>query len=202
MTMKPFTTVSGAAAPLLLPDVDTDTISPAHSGRRDPAASVFAPLRYRADGTDDPDFVLNRPAFRGAPILLCGANFGCGSSRETAVWSLAAIGVRCLVAPSFGDIFAGNCFQNGMLPIVLDAATIERIAAVAADGSTVVVDLESQTIVTAGGVRVEFTVDALRRAQLLAGLDDIALTLTRHDEIVAFQTVDRGRRPWIYETNP
>ena len=124
----PFTIVRGATAPLLLPDVDTDVLAPAHSGRGDLATSAFAPLRYRPDGTEDPAFVLNDDRFRGAPILLAGRNFGCGSSREAAVWALQGLGVRCVVATSFGDIFAGNCVQNGVLPIVLDPQVIESLA--------------------------------------------------------------------------
>ena len=118
--MEPFTVVRGPAAPLLLPDVNTDVISPAHGGKGSMTANAFAPLRYLPDGTDNPDFVLNQRVFSGAPILLAGHNFGCGSSRESAVWSLLALGIRCVIAESFGDIFFGNCFQNGVLPIVLE----------------------------------------------------------------------------------
>jgi len=199
--MEPFTRLVGVAAPLLLPDIDTDVICPAHrpaGASRDPGDAAFGPLRYRSDGSEAPDFVLNQSRFRGAPILLCGPNFGCGSSREMAVWSLQALGVRCLVAPSFGDIFFANCFQNGVLPVVLPARTVEELAAAAADGSPFAVDLRRREIETPGGGRIAFDVNPLRRAQLLEGLDDIALTLTRRDEIAAFQAADRERRPWIY----
>jgi 3-isopropylmalate/(R)-2-methylmalate dehydratase small subunit len=195
----PFTIVRGAAAPLLLPDVDTDVLAPAHSGRGDLAASAFAPLRYRPDGTEDPKFVLNDERFRGAPILLAGRNFGCGSSREAAVWALHELGVRCVVAPSFGDIFAGNCVQNGVLPIVLDPRAVESLARVAATGEQFVVDLEALTIRTPTGESVRFTVDATRRRQLLAGLDDLGSTLLRLDDIARFQEADRARRPWVYD---
>jgi 3-isopropylmalate/(R)-2-methylmalate dehydratase small subunit len=194
-----FTTVRGPAAPLLLPDIDTDVLAPAHSGRRNLAASAFAPLRYRADGSDDPAFVLNDPRFRGAPILLAGRNFGCGSSREAAVWALKELGVRCIVAPSFGDIFAGNCMQNGVLPVVLDPAVVEALASVAATGEPFEVDLETQTISTPSGASVPFAVDATRRTQLLEGLDDLGSTLQRRDEIARFQDADRVRRPWVHD---
>jgi 3-isopropylmalate/(R)-2-methylmalate dehydratase small subunit len=194
-----FTTVRGPAAPLLLPDVDTDVLAPAHSGRGDLGASAFAPLRYRADGTDDPAFVLNDPRFRGAPILLAGRNFGCGSSREAAVWALQALGVRCVVAPSFGDIFAGNCVQNGLLPIALDAETIDSLALDAAGGEPFEVDLEALVVRAPEGAAVPFTVDATRRAQLLEGLDDLGISLRRLDDITRFQDADRVRRPWVHD---
>jgi 3-isopropylmalate/(R)-2-methylmalate dehydratase small subunit len=194
-----FTIVRGPAAPLLLPDVDTDVLAPAHSGRANLAASAFAPLRYRADGSDDPEFVLNDPRFRDAPILLAGRNFGCGSSREAAVWALQALGVRCIVAPSFGDIFAGNCVQNGVLPIELDPTAVEALAAAAATGKSFEVDLEALTIRTPTGESVPFTVDATRRTQLLEGLDDLGSTLQRLDDIARFQDADRVRRPWVHD---
>ena len=197
--MDPFTVVRGAAAPLLLPDIDTDVLAPAHSGRTDLTAAAFAPLRYRPDGSDDPSFVLNDPQFRGAPILLAARNFGCGSSREVAVWALIALGVRCVVAPSFGDIFAGNCMQNGLLPIVLDAATIAALAGEAAGGAPFEVDLRACEIRSPSGRAVLFSVNPMRRTQLLEGLDDLGLTLRRLDEIAAFQATDRVRRPWIHD---
>jgi 3-isopropylmalate/(R)-2-methylmalate dehydratase small subunit len=194
-----FTIVSGPAAPLLLPDVDTDVLAPAHSGRANLAASAFAPLRYRADGSDDPAFVLNDPRFRDAPILLTGRNFGCGSSREAAVWALQALGVRCVIAPSFGDIFAGNCVQNGVLPIALDATAIDGLAAAATTGESFEVDLEALIIRTPTGDSVPFTVNATRRTQLLEGLDDLGSTRQRLDDIARFQDADRVRRPWVHD---
>src|SRR5579871_3200572 len=133
--MDAFTVVRGPAAPLMLADVNTDVISPAHAGRGDLGANAFAPLRYLPDGSDNPSFVLNREPFRGAPILLAGHNFGCGSSRETAVWSLRALGITCVIAPSYSDIFFGNCFQNGVLPVVLDDDVLVRLADEAATGA-------------------------------------------------------------------
>jgi 3-isopropylmalate/(R)-2-methylmalate dehydratase small subunit len=194
-----FTVLRGPAAPLMLPDVNTDVISPGHSGKGTMALSAFAPLRYLPDGRDDPSFVLNRDPFRGAPILLAAQNFGCGSSRESAVWSLKALGIRCVIATSFGDIFFGNCFQNGVLPIVLDGAVLASLAEEAADGEPVEVDLLASVVRSPLGSSIPFTVDPLRRRQLLEGLDDLDAGLARRAEIRAFQRTDRVRRPWIYE---
>jgi 3-isopropylmalate/(R)-2-methylmalate dehydratase small subunit len=195
----PLIVVRGPAAPLLLPDVDTDVLAPAHGGRVSLAASAFAPLRYRADGSDDPTFVLNDARFHGAPILLAGRNFGCGSSREAAVWALRDLGIRCVVAPSFGDIFAANCVQNGLLPIVLHPVVVDSLADEAATGAAFEVDLEASTIRTPRGRRVPFTVDPQRRARLLAGLDDLDVTLQHLDCIRQFQDADRVRRPWVHD---
>ena len=193
--------IRGAAAPLMLPDVNTDVISPGHTGKGSHGpVSAFAPIRYLPDGSDDPSFVLNREPFRGAPILLAAQNFGCGSSRESAVWSLRAIGIRCVIATSFGDIFFGNCFQNGVLPIVLDEAVLESLAA--GGGG------RSSPRGRSPGVRrpdprwrdpSRSTVNPLRRRQLLEGLDDLDAGLLRRDEVRAFQQRDRAVRPWIYE---
>ena len=191
--------VRGPAVPLMLPDVNTDVISPAHSGKGSMALSAFAPLRYLPDGRDDPSFVLNRERFREAPILLAAQNFGCGSSRESAVWSLRAIGIRCVIATSFGDIFFGNCFQNGVLPIVLDETVLESLAEEAADGAPVEVDLGASVVRSPRGATIPFTVDPLRRHQLLEGLDDLDAGLLRRDQIRAFQQSDREVRPWIYQ---
>ncbi len=197
--MDAFTVIRGAAAPLMLPDVNTDVISPGHSGKGTMALSAFAPMRYLPDGSDDPSFVLNREPFRGAPILLAAQNFGCGSSRESAVWSLRAIGIRCVIATSFGDIFFGNCFQNGVLPIVLDEAVLESLAREAAGGAALEVDLRASVVRTPGGASIPFDVNPLRRRQLLEGLDDLDAGLLRRDEVRAFQQRDRVLRPWIYE---
>ena len=197
--MEPFTVVRGAAAPLLLPDVNTDVLAPGHSGRADLGAAAFAPLRYRPDGTDDPAFVLNDPRFRGAPILLAGRNFGCGSSREMAVWALVRLGVRCVIAPSFGDIFAGNCVQNGLLPATLDDATVRSLADAAAGGGAFEVDLRTCAVTAPDGRTFAFEVDAAWRARLLEGLDDLGATLQRLQDITAFETADRARRPWVYD---
>jgi 3-isopropylmalate/(R)-2-methylmalate dehydratase small subunit len=197
--MDRFTVVRGPAAPLLRPDVDTDVIAPAHSGRGDLAAAAFAPLRYLPDGSDNPEFVLNDPRFRAARILLAGRNFGCGSSREVAVSALAALGIRCVIASSFGDIFAGNCIQNGLLPIVLDAGTIASLADEAERGEPFEVDLHERVVRAPSGRVLSFEVNEMRRTQLLDGLDDLGLTLRRLDEITAFQNADRIRRPWVHD---
>ena len=196
--MEPFTVVRGPAAPLMLPDVNTDVISPGHAGRGDPAANAFAPLRYLTDGSDNPGFVLNNERFRRAPILLAGQNFGCGSSRETAVWSLALLGIRCVIAESFGDIFFGNCFQNGMLPVVLEHDVLARLADEATSGAPVEVDLRTTVITTPGGRSIPFAVNPTRRQQLLEGLDDLDVGIRRRDLVTAFQRSDRQRRPWVY----
>ena len=196
--MEPFTVVRGPAAPLMLPDVNTDVISPGHAGRGDPAANAFAPLRYITDGSDNPGVVLNNERFRLAPILLAGQNFGCGSSRETAVWSLALLGIRCVIAESFGDIFFGNCFQNGMLPVVLEHDVLARLADEATSGAPVEVDLRTTVITTPGGRSIPFAVNPTRRQQLLEGLDDLDVGIRRRDLVTAFQRSDRQRRPWVY----
>jgi 3-isopropylmalate/(R)-2-methylmalate dehydratase small subunit len=196
--MEAFTVVRGPAAPLIVPDINTDVISPAHGRKGDLAADAFAPLRYLPDGTENPDFVLNREPFRGAPILLAAQNFGCGSSRETAVWSLRGLGIRCVIAESYSDIFFGNCFQNGVLPIVLGHDVVTRLAHEAASGEPVEVDLRTTTITTASGRSITFEVNPTRRQQLLDGLDDLDVGLRRRERIRAFQDSDRERRPWVY----
>jgi 3-isopropylmalate/(R)-2-methylmalate dehydratase small subunit len=202
MTNPPFTVVIGAAPYLPRANIDTDVIV-----RIDRLTSLpkdqlgpyaMEALRYRADGSDDPDFILNRPTFRGAPILLAGDNFGCGSSREGAVWALQGIGVRCVIAPSFGDIFYSNCFQNGVLPIRLPAPEVEALAAACADGASLTVDLERRMLIAPSGVQTAFTIDPLRREGLLHGLDDIGLTLRDDFLIHAWQQAYRGQRPWAW----
>jgi 3-isopropylmalate/(R)-2-methylmalate dehydratase small subunit len=196
--MEAFTVVRGPAAPLMLGDVDTDVISPGHGSKGDLAANAFAPLRYLPDGADNPDFVLNREPFRGAPILLAAQNFGCGSSRETAVWSLRGLGIRCVIAESYSDIFFGNCFQNGVLPIVVGHDVVTRLANEAASGDPFEVDLRTTTITTATGRPISFEVNPTRRQQLLDGLDDLDVGIRRRERIRAFQASDRERRPWVY----
>ncbi len=202
MTMQPFTVVTGAAAHLPRANVDTDVIVRIERlttlGRDQLGPYCFEALRYREDGSDDPDFVFNQPAFRHAPFLLAGDNFGCGSSREGAVNALQGLGVRCVIAPSFGDIFFSNCFQNGVLPIRLAASQVEALAAACAHGEPLTVDLQQCSIQAAGGVATPFTVDPLRREALLHGLDDIGLTLKDEPLILAWQEADRQRRPWAW----
>jgi 3-isopropylmalate/(R)-2-methylmalate dehydratase small subunit len=206
--MEPFAPLHGPAVPLLLANLDTDVITPMRrivggGGRAALAHYAFEPLRYLEEDVPDPDFVLNRPEYAAAPILLAGPNFACGSSRETAVWALHELGFRCVVAPSFGDIFFKNCFQNGILPVVLPQAEVEALAAEArAEGGVAPdfrLDLEQCALTTPSGRRVAFGVHPARRAALLAGLDDIGLTLQRERDIAAFQARDRVARPWIYD---
>ncbi len=205
--MEKFTTVSGPAAPLLAANVDTDVIIPIQrllgSGRTGLGPHAFERLRYASDGAENPDFVLNRPPYRDSPILLAGPNFGCGSSREGAVWALMGLGVRAVLAPSFGDIFFNNCFQNGLLPVVLPAEAIARIAAetAAAQGARhTTIDLADQVVIAPGGERIPFPIDARKKEALLEGLDDIALTLRLKDRINAWQAADRARRGWAWES--
>ena len=205
--MDKFTRVSGPAAPMLRANVDTDVIIPIQrlvgTGRTGLGPYAFERLRYNKDGSDNPDFVLNLPQYRDSPILLAGPNFGCGSSREGAVWALMGMGFRAVLAPSFGDIFFNNCFQNGLLPIVIDEATIARIAAEteAAQGARhTVVDLARQVIVTPEGIEIPFAVDARKKEALLEGLDDIALTLRFKDLIDGWYAADRAARPWNWES--
>lgn len=202
--MTPFITVSGPAAPLMAENVNTDVIVPAEryiaAKREEFGLHAFAPWRYHEDGSENPDFLLNRAPWRGAPILLAGRNFGCGSSREGAVWALNGIGIRAIIAPSFGGIFMSNCFQNGTLPVVLPAETVEAFAAIARarPGAPFTVDLRRKVAVPPDGAPVPFEVDELRRQSLLAGLDDIGLTIRHLDRIVAFQAADRDARPWVW----
>ncbi|MSO75795.1 MAG: 3-isopropylmalate dehydratase small subunit [Alphaproteobacteria bacterium] len=203
MTM--FTVLEGVAAPLLRENVDTDTVIRIERlvslEKVDLGHWAFETLRYRKDGSDNPDFVLNQPRYRGARILLAGRNFGCGSSREGAVHAILGMGIRCVIAPSFGDIFFSNCFQNGVLPIVLPQAEIDKLAEEAresAAGGAFAVDLEAQEIRTPGQRTVSFATDPNRRRALLQGLDPIATTLQRDGDIESFQQRDRQARPWIY----
>ena len=205
--MQKFTKVAGPAAPMLRANVDTDVIIPIQrlvgTGREGLGPYAFERLRYAKDGSDNPDFVLNLPQYRDSPILLAGPNFGCGSSREGAVWALMGMGFRAVLAPSFGDIFFNNCFQNGMLPIVMPEDAIARIAAEteAAQGARhTTIDLARQVVVTPEGAEIPFAVDARKKEALLEGLDDIALTLRFKDLIDGWYAADRAARPWNWES--
>jgi 3-isopropylmalate/(R)-2-methylmalate dehydratase small subunit len=204
--MTPFTTCSGAAAPLLRDNIDTDLIirieriSQLRRGQFAPWA--FETLRYRGAGPasgERDDCVLNRAPFRRATLLLAGANFGCGSSREMAVWALEEYGIRCVIAPSFGDIFRNNCLQNGLLPIVLPPATIAMLAAVAGDGTALEVDLRALEVRAPGLPAVPFEFDPAERSALLSGLDEIDQSLLRRAAIEAFEQRDRHARDWAYD---
>jgi 3-isopropylmalate/(R)-2-methylmalate dehydratase small subunit len=197
-----FGRISAVAAPLDLPNVDTDRIIPARFLRKPRSAGYgefcFHDLRVRPDGTEDPGFVLNRPAYREARILVAAANFGCGSSREGAVWALAGRGIRAVIAPSFGDMFHENCLRNGLLPVRLPAPTVAglRQALHAAPGAAVTIDLPAQTLTGPDGAAHRFEVDPFRKQALLEGLDEIGLTLRHAAEIGAFEARHAAAWPW------
>lgn len=204
--MAPFLRVEGIAAPLPINNVDTDAMIPSREtqsvSRSGYGERLFAYWRYET-GTrvPRPDFVLNRPPFDRAVIILAGANYGCGSSREAAVWSHVQFGIRCVIAESYGAIFYNNCIRNGLLPVVLDAESVAEMIDVvtASNGAAMVaVDLEAETVATEGRT-YGFSMKAHDRAMLLSGADEIALTLKHRDEIDAFRANDRIDRPWIYD---
>lgn len=206
--MEKLVRVAGPAAPLLRPNVDTDAIIPSREMKQVSkvglSAGLFANWRYSdvAARTEDPAFVLNQPRYRRAPILLGGVNFGCGSSREHAVWALHEYGVRCIIAPSFGAIFHGNCVRNGILPIVLPEDEVERLAGAtaAAVDPTLTIDLERCEIADPQGHRLSFEVSPADREMLLDGLDAIGVTLKRMDQIRAFEAAYRPNRPWLFRS--
>jgi 3-isopropylmalate/(R)-2-methylmalate dehydratase small subunit len=201
--MEKFTVLTGVAAPLPMINVDTDMIIPKQFlktiKRTGLGRNLFDEMRYTPDGREVADFVLNKPAWRNASILVAGENFGCGSSREHAPWALLDFGIRCIVAPSFADIFFNNCFKNGILPIVLPKADVDRLMDDAQRGANAVVtvDLENQIISGPDGGRIAFNVDPFRRHCLLNGLDDIGLTLQQVATIDAYESKQRGSQPWL-----
>jgi 3-isopropylmalate/(R)-2-methylmalate dehydratase small subunit len=201
--MEPFARLTAVAAPMDLPNIDTDRIIPARFLRR-PREAGYGPLlfhdvRFEADGTEKPDFVLNRPGYRAAAILVTAENFGCGSSREMAVWALLDHGIRVVIGPSFGDIFFENCFKNGLLAVVLPAETVAALRRALTDrpGATLTVDLEAQTITGPDGSPIRFEIDGLRRQALLTGQDELALTLEHLPAIEAFEARRRHEMPWL-----
>jgi 3-isopropylmalate/(R)-2-methylmalate dehydratase small subunit len=203
--MEKFTTLTAVAAYYPRANVDTDLIIRvercAKVEKKGLGKYAFEMARFLADGSDNPEFPLNNGPFRQAQILVGNINFGCGSSREMAVWAIAGLGIRCVIAPSFGEIFFGNCFQNGLLPVILPQATVEKIgAALAADpaNAKLTVDLARQVVVAPDGSEHAFAIEPLRKKALLEGLDEIGLTRLRESEIAAFQAKDRVKRPWIY----
>jgi 3-isopropylmalate/(R)-2-methylmalate dehydratase small subunit len=205
--MQPFTKLTGIAAPLPLVNVDTDKIIPAKwlktIKRTGLGVAAFETLRYNTDGSEKPDFVLNREPYRHAEILITGANFGCGSSREHAPWALLDFGIRCVIAPSFADIFFNNCFKNGILPIVLPQEQIDILMqeATEAETPTFTIDLENKEIIRPrGNAPISFDVDAFSRDCLLQGLDDIGLTLAKNKEIDGFEQQQKLGQPWLYRS--
>lgn len=205
--MEKFTRLTAIAAPLLRINIDTDAIIPSREMKRVSktglSEGLFAGWRYQSPGsrTENPDFILNREPYRRAQILLSGLNFGCGSSREHAVWALHEWGIRTIIAPSFGSIFQGNCVRNGIVPVILDNAVVEALARkVEADPEKIriTVDLTTCTVSTPDGGAWSFSIPEADREMLLEGLDSIAVTLKRDAEILAYRERDRSRRPWIY----
>jgi 3-isopropylmalate/(R)-2-methylmalate dehydratase small subunit len=202
--VEKFTQLTGIAAPLPMINVDTDKILPAvylkTIARTGLGKVLFDEIRYRPDGSENPDFVLNRPPYRNAKILIAGDNFGCGSSREHAPWALLDFGIRCVIAPSFADIFYNNCFKNGLLPIALPQALVDRLIEDAQNGANAVftIDLASQTITRPDGEIVPFDIDPFRKHCLLEGLDDIALTEQKMPAIARYEERQRALRPWLW----
>ena len=201
--MEKFDKLTGVAAPLPLINVDTDMIIPKQFlktiKRSGLGVNLFDEMRYGDDGQELPDFVLNRPAYRKAEILVGGENFGCGSSREHAPWALLDFGIRCVIAPSFADIFYNNCFKNGILPITLPQAQIDILMKDAEKGENarIQVDLENQSITTSDGEVYSFEVDAFKKHCLINGLDDIGLTMEKVTSIKAFEKKASAERPWV-----
>ncbi|PXA93430.1 3-isopropylmalate dehydratase small subunit [Nostoc sp. 3335mG] len=196
--MIPFATLTSLAVPLIRDNIDTDAIIPSREmksvSKHGLADGLFAGWRYAAPGSRDPnpDFVLNDPRYAEAAILLGGANFGCGSSREHAAWALAEYGFRAVIAPSFNPIFRANCVRNGIVPVELDPL------AIAAEAGAVTVDLPAQVVTGASGATWAFEIEAEAKAMLVGGLDEIGLTLQRREEIETFRAADRAARPWVY----
>jgi 3-isopropylmalate/(R)-2-methylmalate dehydratase small subunit len=201
--MDKFTVLTGVAAPLPVINVDTDKIIPARHlksvKRTGFGQYLFEPLRFRPDGSENPDFVLNKPAYRKAQVLVAGENFGCGSSREHAPWALLDFGIRCVIATSFADIFFNNCFQNGVLPIKLPPAQVALLMDDAQKGANarITIDLEKQLITRPDGSTVAFEIDPFRKHCLLNGLDDIGITLQKDPAISSFEAKQRAAQPWI-----
>ena len=202
MAMKPFTVLDARAAPLLEQNVNTDIIIPIHRLRDVPqdklGAYAFEPWRYLPDGSDNPDFFLNKPAYKGAEIVIADNNFACGSSREGAVWAIMGMGVKAVIAPSFGPIFFNNCFQNGVLPIRVSREDLDKLMDDAERGAnaTMTIDLEAQEIHGPDGGVVKFDIDAFRKHCMLNGLDDIGLTMQKDAGITSYEDGLSKSRPW------
>ncbi|MDJ0390856.1 3-isopropylmalate dehydratase small subunit [Roseomonas sp. E05] len=202
--MDAFTKLTGIAAPLPMANVDTDKIIPARFlktiARTGLGKSLFANLRYKEDGSENPDFVLNQEPYRHAEILIAHENFGCGSSREHAPWALLDFGIRCVIAPDFADIFHNNSFKNGILPVRLPRAVCDQLMEDAKLGANarLTVDLERQVVVRPNGEEIPFEIDPLRRYLLLNGLDDIGQTLQQVTAIDGFEAKQRAAQPWLY----
>ena len=201
--MDKFTTLTGVAAPLPLINIDTDMIIPKQFlktiHRSGLGKNLFDEMRFFPDGTENPDFVLNKPAYRDAQIIVAGDNFGCGSSREHAPWALLDYGIRCVISTSFADIFYNNCFKNGILPIVLPQAAVDALMKDAENGANarLTVDLEAVTVTGADGTAYHFEMDPHRKHCLLNGLDDIGLTMEKAPSIEAYEARIAQSQPWV-----
>ena len=201
--MEKFTTLTAVAAPLPMINVDTDMIIPKQFlktiKRSGLGKNLFDEMRYTDDGAENPDFVLNKPAYRKAQILVAGENFGCGSSREHAPWAIQDFGIRCIIAPSFADIFYNNSFKNGILPIVLPQEDVDKLMDDAERGANaiVTVDLENQVITGPDGGEIRFEIDPFKKHCLLNGLDEIGLSLEKEQAIDDFEAKRRAATPWL-----
>jgi 3-isopropylmalate/(R)-2-methylmalate dehydratase small subunit len=202
--MDKFTSLRGVAAPLPMINVDTDAIIPKQFlktlTRVGLGKHLFEEMRHNEDGSENPDFVLNKEPYRKASILVAGENFGCGSSREHAPWSLLDFGIRCVIAPSYADIFFNNCFKNGILPIVLPQEQVDKLMEDAEKGANaiVTVDLAKQEITRPDGEVITFEVDPFRKHCLLNGLDDVGLTLEKVETVDAYEDRQKAEQPWLY----
>ena len=202
--MQKFNTLTGVAAPMRRINVDTDQVIPKQFlkgiDRKGLGKNLFNDWRYNPDGSEKPDFLLNRPQYRKAQVLVAGDNFGCGSSREHAPWALSDFGIRCVISTSFADIFFNNCFKNGVLPIRVKPDELEGLMQDAEKGANaqLAIDLEKQTITRPDGGVVRFEVEAFRKHCLLNGLDDIGLTLQHKPKIDSYEGKQRGQQPWLY----
>jgi len=201
--MDKFTKLTGVAAPMDMINIDTDMVIPKQYlttvKRTGLGKGLFFEMRYNADGSENPDFVLNKPAYKDAQILVAGDNFGCGSSREHAPWALLDFGIRCVISTSFADIFYHNCFKNGILPIKLPREDVEKLLEDAERGAnaTVTIDLENQTITGPDGGEIKFELDEFKKHCLLNGLDDVGLTMKNEDKIKDFEERTNATQPWL-----
>ncbi|MFM8681668.1 MAG: 3-isopropylmalate dehydratase small subunit [Alphaproteobacteria bacterium] len=201
--MQKFDKLTGVAAPMPMINIDTDMIIPKQHlktiKRTGLGKALFDEMRYEADGSEKPGFVLNQPAYRKAQVLVAGANFGCGSSREHAPWALLDFGIRCVIAPSFADIFHNTCFKNGILPIPLPQEAVDKLMDDARKGANaqITIDLEKQEITRPDGEVIAFRIDAFRRHCLLNGLDDIGLTMQKGGDVEGYEARQKTAQPWL-----
>ncbi|UOA28602.1 3-isopropylmalate dehydratase small subunit [Pseudosulfitobacter sp. DSM 107133] len=201
--MDKFETITGIAAPMPMINIDTDMIIPKNFlktiKRTGLGVNLFDEMRYDDDRNEIPDFVLNKDAYRNAEVLVAGDNFGCGSSREHAPWAIKDFGIRCVIAPSFADIFFNNCFKNGILPIALPQEQVDILMKDAEKGANarMTIDLEAQTVTTSDGEVIKFDVDPFKKHCLMEGLDDIGLTMAKADSIASYEAKSNAERPWV-----